>query len=428
LKEYNLDLQMHGPYAGGVSKNMTIPVMSEQSRLKGLNVLVSADVLHKEWLTHLKRNLEEESNGVYRDLQSKCNFIIGGEIEDNKRIHHLFYLPSLESAQELRQKVEGKGVLDCSMCGRPKLKLSAEEFAQKIIDVGGIFGPAHSFTPYTGIYAFFDSLKTAYGAAHEHLNFIELGLSADTNSADTISENHNYTFLTSSDAHSPWPDKIGREFNRIKMAKPDFKSLKKAIEQRNEKLITLNVGLNPKEGKYHATACSICYTKYSVEQSLDLKWKCIKCNGAIKRGVRDRIAMLANLPTGKHPSFRPPYMHLLPLAEIIQQAVGSKSAQTATVQGKWINIVEKFGNEINVLIDASESELLEADKVIGGKIIAFRKGLVHYIPGGGGMFGKPIICDTQEEFERVAIERKNEIAGISEISGQKTLGQFTKPN
>ncbi len=424
MKEYNLDLQLHGLYASGVSKNMTLPVMAEQSRLKGLDVLVTADILHKKWFEHVEKNLEEESNGVYRDLKAKCNFIIGGEIEDCNRIHHLFYLPSIESAEEMREKLLGRGNLDCIMCGRPKLRVSAEEFAQKVDECGGIFGPAHSFTPYTGAYAFHDSMKTLYGKMHEKLLFIELGLSADSNLADRIKENHSYSFLTSSDAHSPWPHRIGREFNRVKMDKPDFNSLKKALAEKSERLITLNAGLNPKEGKYHCTACNSCFAKYSLSQAEQLKWKCIKCRGEIKRGVRDRIAMLANLKEGSHPAFRPPYLHLLPLAEIIQQSVGAKGIETKAVQSRWIGIVEKFGNEICVLVDAKESELLEADKEVGENIIAFRKGLVLYIPGGGGEYGKPIICKSEEELENKKIELKDELEGISDFSKQKTLGQF----
>ncbi|MCH7902559.1 phosphotransferase, partial [archaeon] len=322
------------------------------------------------------------------------------------------------------EKVFGKGNLACILCGRPKLRVTAEEFAQSVSDAGGIFGPAHSFTPYTGIYAFFDSLKDAYGEMHSKLNFIELGLSADTNSADRIKENHSYTFLSSSDAHSPWPHRIGREFNRIKMNKPDFKSLKKAIEQKDEKLITLNVGLNPKEGKYHCTACNSCFSKYSLEQAQQLNWKCLKCAGQIKRGARDRIEILANVEEGTHPSFRPKYVHSLPLAEIIRQAVQTKGINTRAVQSKWKDFIERFGNEIFVLVDATESELNEVDKSIAQKIIAFRKELVLYIPGGGGDYGKPIICSSKEEMEKKKIELKNELAGISDISNQKTLGQF----
>ncbi len=425
MKEYNLDLQMHGHYAAGVSKNMTIPIMAQQAKLKGLHALVTADILHKKWFEHVKKNLEEEANGVYRDALGQCNFIVGGEVEDNRRVHHLFYLPSLEAAEQLREKLLPFANLDCILCGRPIVRQSAEQLAQKITDAGGIFGPAHSFTPYTGIFAFFDSPAEAYGNMADKLSFIELGLSADTNMADRISHNHKYSFLSSSDAHSPWPHRVGREFNRMKMQNPDFKSLKRAIEEREEKMITLNAGLDPKEGKYHASACNGCFSKYSMEQSGQLKWKCIKCGGAIKRGVRDRIAMLADTIEGVHPKFRPPYLHLLPLAEIIQQAVGSKGIETKKVQSKWLEIVEKFGTEIAVLVDAKESELLEADKAVGEKIIAFRNDLVLYIPGGGGEYGKPIICKNREEYEKKKIELRDELEGISDISKQRTLGQFS---
>ncbi|MBI4210629.1 MAG: TIGR00375 family protein [Candidatus Diapherotrites archaeon] len=424
MKEYNLDLQIHGKYAGGVSKNMEIPTMAEQARLKGLDVLVTGDILHAKWAEHVKKSIEEESNGIYRDREGKCGFIIGGEIEDNKRIHHLFYMPSLESAQELRGKILGTGALDCVMCGRPKLRLTAEQFAERVHDAGGIFGPAHSFTPYTGVYAFFDSLKDAYGGMHRHLSFIELGLSADTDMADTISENHGYSFLTSSDAHSPWPNRIGREFMRTKMDEPGFNGLKKAFADREGGTITLNAGLDPREGKYHCTACNSCFSKYSMAQAEQAKWKCLKCGGPVKRGVRDRIAMLADTPEGKHPAFRPKYMHLLPLAEIIQLATGAKGVQTKAVQSRWISVVEKFGNEINALVDAKESELIEADREVGENIAAFRKGLVLYIPGGGGEYGRPIICRTQEELERKKNELKKELSGISEIAQQSTLGRF----
>ncbi|VVB99215.1 Uncharacterised protein [uncultured archaeon] len=426
MKELDADLHCHGRYAGGVSRNMEIPVLAEQSRLKGLGLLATGDIIHGEWLLHAKRTLEEESNGVYRDREAKCHFILGGEIEDDKRIHHLYYLPSLEKAGELREKVKGLGALDCSMCGRPKLRINAEKFAEFVHDLGGIFGPAHSFTPYTGIYAHFDSLKEAYGKMHEHLSFIELGLSADTNMADTMKENHSYSFLSSSDAHSPWPNRIGREFNRIKMKEPGFKALKLALESRDEegKTITLNAGLNPREGKYHCTACESCFAKYSAEQAEQLKWKCLKCRGNIKRGVRDRITMLSDTEEGKHPGFRPPYLHLLPLAEIIQLAEGAKSTNTKKVQSKWIEFVEKFGNEINALVDTDEAELAEVDTNVAKHIASFRKGLVLYIPGGGGNYGKPIICASEEEMERKKKELAAELSGVSEISNQKTLGQF----
>ncbi len=421
MKEYNCDLQLHGIYAGGVSNKMLIPTLAEQAKLKGLDVLVSADALHAKWLEHLKENLIENSNGVYTDKNQKTYFIIGTEVEDNKRIHHLIYLPSLESAFELREKVIKFGTLDCSLCGRPKLRLTAEQIAQKAEEVNGIIGPAHSFTPYTGLYAHFDSVKTAYGNMADKISFIELGLSADTHMADTIAENHKYTYLSSSDAHSPWPNRLGREFNRIKMQQPDYKNLVKALKQKDDKLITLNTGLDPREGKYHKTACIQCFTTHAHEQAKILNWKCLKCKGEIKRGVIDRIQMLADTPLGKSPSFRPPYMHSLPLAEIIQLAIKIKNPNAQSVQSIWKDFVERFETEIKVLIDAPESELMQVNENTAKKIIAFRKGYVTYIPGGGGKYGEPIIFESEKDY----LEQKDKFAmQETDVSNQKTLTEF----
>jgi len=423
LKEFNCDLQLHGNFAGGTSNKMVIPVMAEQSRLKGIDCIVTADALHEKWMQHTKENIIETENGVYADKNHNTFFIPGTEVEDNKRIHHLIYLPSLESAIELREKTKNHGNLDCSLCGRPRLSLTAEQIAQKVEEVGGITGPAHSFTPYTGLYAHFDSVKTAYGSMTEKILFIELGLSADTDFADTISENHKYAFLSSSDAHSPWPNKLGREFNRIKMAKPDFKSLVKALKERDEKLISLNVGLDPREGKYHKSACNACFAIYSHEQAKSLNWKCLKCKGQIKRGVRDRIEMLSDTPQGVHPVFRPKYLHLLPLSEIIQIALGAKKPNSPAEQSIWKDFVERFGTEIKALIDAPEKELLEVHQIAAKKIISFRNGWTTYIPGGGGKFGQPFIFDSQKEFD----EKKDGVAEQGkkdEMKGQKTLNEF----
>lgn len=134
--------------------------------------------------------------------------------------------------------------------------------------------------------------------------------------------------------------------------------------------------------------------------------------------------MLADTHKGIHPKFRPPYMHMLPLAEIIQLSLGTKNTNTKAVQSKWADFVGRIGNEIHVLVDAKEGELREVDDAIAKKIIAFRNGLVLYIPGGGGQYGTPIICDTQEELARKEKELAKELSGISEIARQRTLAQF----
>jgi uncharacterized protein (TIGR00375 family) len=422
MKSFDCDLQLHGKYASGVSKNISIPLLARQARKKGLEVLVTGDIQHREWFAHVKEELEETENGSFTDHEHLVNFIIGTEVEDQNRLHHLIYLPDLARAQEFREAVKPFGTLDCSMCGRAKLRLSPARIAEIVTELGGLCGPAHSFTPYTGLFSKYDSVQEAYGEMSDRIPFLELGLSADTDLADTISKNHSFAFLSSSDAHSAWPHRLGREWNRIKLKRPDFKSLSDALWQRGEPAIEFNAGLDPREGKYHKTACNACYAQYSLEQAEGVfKWKCPACGGEIKRGVRDRIAMLADLPTGKHPAFRPPYRHMLPLAEIIQLSLGQQNVLSKKVQSRWADFVERFGNEIAVLIDAPENDLVEFDPVIGKKIVAFREGMVWYEAGGGGKYGTPHLFDSAAERDAFAQAQKKKEKEKNKYDGQQTL-------
>ena len=71
MKEFDCDLHFHGPYSAGVSKNMKLPVMAEQARLKGLHVLSSADILNQKWFDHVKENLVEEKEELGDKLKEK---------------------------------------------------------------------------------------------------------------------------------------------------------------------------------------------------------------------------------------------------------------------------------------------------------------------------------------------------------------------
>ncbi len=423
MTEFNCDLHFHGPYSTGVSKNMLVPVIAEQSRLKGLDVCGTADLLQGTWMKHLKENIVEKENGVFSDKKELLHWIPQVELQCNKRVHHLVFLPDFASAENLKKSLAGKAVFDSWGCGRPVVRLSAEEIAGKVKDAGGMIGPAHAFTPYFSVYAFFDSIKEAYASMGPEISFLELGLSADTFFADMVPENREYQFLSNSDSHSPWPYRIGREFTRIEMREPSFKELKNALEKKEEKRIKLNVGLDPREGKYHLTACNSCYAAYSLNDAKSLNWRCPKCGGSIKRGVRDRIEMLSQ-GNSKSPGFRPPYQHSVPLAEIIQLALGVQGTNTAAVQGMWRDFVDRFGSEINALVDAKEEELKEVNPRVGMKIVSFRKGWVNYVPGGGGQYGKPVICDSKKEFEEKQKEVDQALKEKSDFRGQKTLGEF----
>lgn len=423
LKEFNADLHIHSPFSGGVSKYMQIPVLAEQAKLKGLQLLATGDVLNKEWLKHVESNLEGKK-GCFECEDFGTQFVLSTEVQDKDNVHQLIFLEGFDEVEELREKLSKFGKLDGKGFGRPWLKLSGEELARKVVECGGLIGPAHAFTPYFSVYSHFDSLQECFGEMVSEVKFLELGLSADSALADLMEGNHSVEFLTASDSHSPWPLRLGREFVRMELEKGNFSELKKAFGREGGRGISLNVGLDPREGKYHCTGCSECYAKYSLEEAEKLRWKCAKCSGKIKKGVRDRILELGKFSKEIHPEKRPPYVHIIPLAEIIKIALGMESENSKKVQSVWRDFVEKFESEISVLIDEPIVQLEEVNVDVANKVEAFRNGWVLFKAGAGGNYGTPVICSSKKEMDLKKIELKNELDCASSFKGQKTLGEF----
>ena len=102
-----------------------------------------------------------------------------------------------------------------------------------IFDYGGVVGPAHAFTPFKSIFRQnkFENLKECYQGTLKKINFIELGLSANTELADRIESLKNISFLSNSDAHSQEVSSLGREFNRFLIEKPSFEEVLLALER-----------------------------------------------------------------------------------------------------------------------------------------------------------------------------------------------------
>lgn len=131
-----------------------------------------------------------------------------------------------------------------------------------------------------------------------------------------------------------------------------------------------------------------CYKLIDPVIAKENKMKC-SCGGTIKKGVDFRISEIADLKKAKHPSFRPPYVHLMPLAEIIS-SVYNKGVTTKTVQNLWQKLIDNFKTEINVLISADLNDIAKIDSDIAFAIESFRKNTIEIIPGGGGQYGQII--------------------------------------
>ena len=114
--------------------------------------------------------------------------------------------------------------------------------------------------------------------------------------------------------------------------------------------------------------------------------KC-ECGARIKKGVDFRISELASYDEPIHPSFRPKYIHLMPLAEIIAQ-VYDKGVTTKTVQNKWQKLIDSFGSEIDVLINVDLKDIEKVDINTAHAIELFRNAEIDVTPGGGGKYGQ----------------------------------------
>ncbi|MDG6220545.1 MAG: TIGR00375 family protein [Candidatus Thermoplasmatota archaeon] len=404
----NADLHIHGRYSAATSRNLTFENIARGALQKGVNLVGTGDCLHTAWLKEI-REMEEVEEGTFQ--QHGIRFVLTTEVEDARRVHHLLIFPSTSSVDAFSEGIKGRKP-DLEGDGRPHLDMTGEEIAQLAKDVDALVGPCHAFTPWTALYAYHDSLKSCYGDMASYVSFLELGLSADSSYGDRISELHRLTFFTNSDAHSPEPFRLAREFNRFNVKDGTFREIKKGIMREGGRGIEMNVGLPPQEGKYNESACTRCYAHYSLSDSKGARWKCV-CGGRIKKGVKDRVEEIADLEIGKKPFHRPPYVHIIPLGEIIAKALGVSSPSTKKASEAWERLVRPFGSEVRVLMDEPLDNMApHATREVLEAITAFREGRVKIIPGGGGKYGEVVLgseesveCGGGEKAGQVNLER-----------------------
>ena len=408
------DFHIHSCFSYATSKNMTIPMISKLSDTIGLNLIGTGDILHSKWREHLREYLKVHEEGIYECKEKqKVMFIPTGEIEDEESIHHLFFLPDIETADEISLMFERRYKIDMNKYGgRPILQVNAEELVEIIHDYGGIIGPAHAFTPFKAIFRSnkYSSLKECYGDQASKIDFVELGLSANSQMADQISELWKYTFITNSDSHSPNPGKMGRECNLIEIDTLNYTNVTNILRRKDLKKIIANVGLEPRLGKYHSSFCFKCRRRIRydeepkmtfnqnfiffdlqvqeelIEDITNKKKRCPVCNGLLKLGVKDRINSIAT--TEEENRNRPNYWNIVPIPEILAEIFKIKSTKAKKVKTAYKMITSKLGSEYEILLEKPISEIKSFNLSLGAVIEKMRENKLEIIEGGGGLYGK----------------------------------------
>ena len=361
------DLHIHSCFSIASSERMLPDCLIEGCRKKGIQVLGSGDALHAGW------------RDLWRGARTDARVLVipTAEVEDRDRVHHLIILDSFERFEDLGSEL-APHAKNLAETGRPHVGIPGSEIAAQVHDLSGLIGPAHAFTPWTSLYAAFDNLAGCYG--DERPDFLELGLSADSSYGAGIPDLAGIPFLSNSDAHSPDPAKLGREFTGIRVREASVRGVMESIRRGN---ITMNAGFFPEEGKYNRTACTRCFRQYTSSFAESVHWRCPDDRGRIKKGVYDRALELSDGP----PSPRPPYLHIIPLAEIICHALGSSSVRTKACTRLYDRFIAASGDEIQALTATPVEELAAINPEVAQAIGSFRSGRVHLSPGGGGRYG-----------------------------------------
>ncbi len=402
------DFHIHSKYSRATARDMDLEHISQSAQEKGITVVGTGDFTHPEWFDGLKNKLEPAEEGLYRlkDKDDGVRFVVTGEISNmytrhgrGRRIHNLIILPSLESAEKINKILSWQGNLKSD--GRPILGMDSEELLKIVIDADSkaLFVPGHVWTPWFGVFGSmsgFDSLEEAFGENTKHIYALETGLSSDPPMNWRLSVLDKFALISNSDAHSP--RNLGREVN-VFDTDLSYSAMREAIIKKDKTKFLYTIEFFPQEGKYHYDGHRLCNVSMSPEQRKEVKGICPKCDRKLTVGVLSRVDELADRKDGFVPSDAIPYKSLVPLKEIIAEAIGI-GPQTKGVEEQYQTLIQKFSNEFNILLDVPLEELdkFTLPKIAQG-IQRVRDGKLIIEPGYDGEFGKVKIFHEVEKEE-----------------------------
>jgi uncharacterized protein (TIGR00375 family) len=438
---------------------MNFPNMYLWGRKKGINILTAADFTHPLWFREASQNLEEIQDGIYTLKQAanfqKANpqffarefygpyFMLSTEVSAiysengvGHRIHNLIFAPNLEVAAKINTAFQKKG-FNLSSDGRPIFNLSARNLMELLMEIDPMIAliPCHIWTPWFSLYGSrsgYDAIGDCFGSYAKYVFAIETGLSSDPSMNWRIKELNSRSIVSFSDAHSL--EKMGREATvlRWKNGISNTTNVKYPISNENKKEdityrnilnafvrgkertfeIAYTIEFYPEEGKYHFTGHRNCGVSYDPEQDRKLGTTCPKCGRELTVGVMHRVEELADFeeknyefekdengvtwvkdPTG----VRPPYVSLVPLLEILKEALNS-GLTSQKVIAEFDKLVTHFGTEHEVLFRVHKDELVKvtSEKIVEA-IYKVRDRSINIKPGFDGEYGIVSIWDERSE-------------------------------
>uniref|UniRef100_A0A7V1EHW7 DNA helicase UvrD n=1 Tax=candidate division WOR-3 bacterium TaxID=2052148 RepID=A0A7V1EHW7_UNCW3 len=385
------DLHIHSKFSRATSQEMSIPKITEYAKLKGIGMMGTGDFTHPEWLKELKEYLLFK-DGVYEYAGIK--FVLTVEVNNIytkngklRRIHNIIFAPDFQTVEKINGYLSRYGKLEVD--GRPTLSLATDEMLKALLDISEeiFLVPSHIWTPWFSLFGSnsgFDSIEECFGNLTDRVFALETGLSSDPAMNWRLSSLDRCTLVSNSDAHSP--NRLGREAN-VFSEELNYQGLKSVLEKKNRNKFLYTIEFYPEEGKYHYDGHRRCQVRLSPKEARLNNNLCPVCSRSVTIGVLHRVEMLADRPEGFIPENSIPYKNLIPLEEIIAEALGV-GRETVGVKNEYQRLCKLFGSEFNILLNTPIEELKNntQEKIALG-IERARNGNVIINPGYDGEFG-----------------------------------------
>ncbi|MFB3889051.1 MAG: endonuclease Q family protein [Candidatus Bathyarchaeia archaeon] len=385
---------------------MSIGEIAQYARVKGLQLVGTGDFTHPQWLKEIQRDLTPEADtGLFKpkgNAASSVHFMLTTEVctifdyqGKSRKVHHVILTSSVENAIRINDALGKHGSL--TIDGRPTLNMTAPELVEEVMqasDENMVF-PAHVWTPWFslfGAFSGFDSIDECYQDMTKHIHAVETGLSSDPPMNWRLSKLDRYTLLSNSDSHSFWPWRMGREANVFELERLSYHEITDAVCTKDPKRLRFTIETDPAYGKYHWTGHRNCKVSLPADEARKRGNLCPVCGRRLTEGVEQRVEELADRPAGFRDAQAPGFMRLLPLSEIICAVLDVDSPSTQAVWKVYNALVDKFGDEYRVLIDASKEEMSQVvEQRFANAVVRVREGSITVVPGYDGVYGKLVL-------------------------------------
>jgi uncharacterized protein (TIGR00375 family) len=391
---------------------MVLETLAPWAKVKGIGLLATGDFTHPEWLFLMKEKLEPMGNGFLRlktgttvldappfrglpvlgrpvafILSSELSFIYskGGKV---RKVHVMVLAPDFESVERINRRLQAVGNLVSD--GRPILGLDVRLFCKMVAETAprAVVIPSHIWTPWFSLFGAnsgFDTIEECFEEMTPSIFALETGLSSDPPMNGRLSALDRFALVSNSDAHSP--SKIGREAN-VFDTEFSYRGLIDALRTNDPAKFLATVEFFPEEGKYHYDGHRKCGVVCPPRESLKTNDLCPKCGKKLTIGVLHRVEELADRESGEGRPGRVPYRNLIPLNEVIAEALG----KTPECQGVWdlyFRFIREFGDEHTILTEVPVADLARVSpERVPEAVDRMRRGQVSIAPGHDGEYGR----------------------------------------